>query len=148
MRLDHLLSREKAEAERQTPKPRSIRTGAIRIVTKASKKRKRNVNERSKRKFAKILKRGSLCIVFRVCLKRTLTTAQQRKIQERPVLGKNNFTEQLVSGSESTKNQATKSTGWMPWHHTPKKDVASCEKLRGAASRHRSVDIRMGEPGR
>ena len=34
------------------------------------------------------------------------------------------------------KNQATKSTGWMPWHHTPKKDVASCEKLRGAASRH------------
>ena len=45
-------------------------------------------------------------------------------------------------------NQATKSTGWMPWHHTPKKDVASCEKQRGAASRHRSVDIRMGEPGR
>ena len=30
----------------------------------------------------------------------------------------------------------------------PKKDVASCEKLRGAASGHRSVDIRMGEPGR
>ena len=29
----------------------------------------------------------------------------------------------------------------------PKKDVASCEKLRGAASRHRSVDDRMGEPG-
>ena len=28
------------------------------------------------------------------------------------------------------------------------KDVASCEKLRGAASRRRSVDIRMGEPGR
>ena len=32
---------------------------------KASKKRKRNVNERSKRNFAKILKRGSLCIVFK-----------------------------------------------------------------------------------
>jgi len=35
----------------------------------------------------------------------------------------------------------------MPWHQTPKKDVASCEKLRGAASRHRAVDIRMGKPG-
>ena len=35
----------------------------------------------------------------------------------------------------------------MPWHHTPKKDVASCDKLRGAASRHRSADVRMGEPG-
>ena len=25
----------------------------------------------------------------------------------------------------------------------PKKDVTSCEKLRGVANRHRSVDIRM-----
>ncbi len=55
----------------------------------------------------------------------------------------------MVSENKLLSNdQATKSTGWMPWHHTPKKDVASCEKLRGAASRHRSVDIRMGEPGR
>ena len=36
----------------------------------------------------------------------------------------------------------------MPWHHTPTKDVASCDKLRGAASRHRFVDDRMGKPGR
>ena len=35
----------------------------------------------------------------------------------------------------------------MPRHHTPKKDVASCEKPRGAASRQRTVDIRMGKPG-
>lgn len=28
-----------------------------------------------------------------------------------------------------------------------KKDVASCEKLRGAASELRSADVRMGEPG-
>ena len=34
----------------------------------------------------------------------------------------------------------------MPWHREPKKDVTSCEKLRGAANKHRSVDIRMGEP--
>ena len=42
---------------------------------------------------------------------------------------------QLVSGRKRRKNQANKSTGWMPRHHTPKKVVASCEKLRGAASR-------------
>ena len=36
----------------------------------------------------------------------------------------------------SEKDQARKSTGRMPRHQTPKKDVASCEKLRGAASRH------------
>ena len=29
----------------------------------------------------------------------------------------------------------------------PKKDVASCEKLRGGANILRSADIRMGEPG-
>ena len=45
------------------------------------------------------------------------------------------------------RNQAKKSIGRMPWHQAPKKDVASCEKLRGAASRQRTVDIRMGEPG-
>ena len=32
-------------------------------------------------------------------------------------------------------DQVTKGAGWMPWHWTPKKDVASCEKPRGAASR-------------
>ena len=26
------------------------------------------------------------------------------------------------------------------------KDVVSCEKLRGAANEHRSVDVRMGQP--
>jgi len=31
----------------------------------------------------------------------------------------------------------------MPWHWEPKKDVTSCEKLRGAANELRSVDIRM-----
>ena len=35
----------------------------------------------------------------------------------------------------------------MPWHYMAKKDVTTCEKLRGAGSKHRSVDIRMGEPG-
>ena len=36
----------------------------------------------------------------------------------------------------------------MPRHQEPTKDVTSCEKLRGAAHTQRSVDIRMGEPGR
>ena len=44
-------------------------------------------------------------------------------------------------------SQASKCTRWMPRHRPARKDVASCEKLRGAASEHRSGDIRMGQPG-
>ena len=40
-----------------------------------------------------------------------------------------------------------KGARWMPRCQAPTKDVASCEKLRGAASKHRSADIRRGEPG-
>jgi len=40
-----------------------------------------------------------------------------------------------------------KCTRGMPRHESAKKDVASCEKLRGAASEHRSGDVRMGKPG-
>ena len=39
--------------------------------------------------------------------------------------------------------QAKKSIWRMPWHWEPKKDVTSCEKLRGAANKHWSADIRM-----
>ena len=31
--------------------------------------------------------------------------------------------------------QAKKSTRRMPWHQEPKKDVTSCDKLRGAANK-------------
>ena len=34
----------------------------------------------------------------------------------------------------------------MPWHGKPKKDAASGDTLRGAASTHRSAGLRMGEP--
>jgi hypothetical protein len=44
-------------------------------------------------------------------------------------------------------DQERKSAGGMPRHQTPKKDVVSCEKPWGVANRHRSMDIRMGEPG-
>ena len=40
-----------------------------------------------------------------------------------------------------------KSARWMPWHQEPMKDVASCDKPWGAASRHRTMDFRMGQPG-
>jgi hypothetical protein len=42
--------------------------------------------------------------------------------------------------------QATKGTRWMPWRQEAKKDVVSCDKLRGAASRRRCADVRMGKP--
>ena len=42
--------------------------------------------------------------------------------------------------------QANKGVRRMPRRREPKKDAASCEKPRGAASRHRSGDIRMGKP--
>ena len=44
--------------------------------------------------------------------------------------------------------QANKSARGMPWHQEPIKDVTSCDKLRGAAHKLRSVDFRMGKPGR
>ena len=44
-------------------------------------------------------------------------------------------------------SQVTKGIRWMPRRQEPMKDAASCEKLRGAASRLRTVDIRMGKPG-
>ena len=34
----------------------------------------------------------------------------------------------------------------MPWLSEAKKDVISCDKLRGGANNLRSVDFRMGEP--
>ena len=41
------------------------------------------------------------------------------------------------------KVQAKKSARRMPWHWEPKKDAISCDKLRGAANKLRSVDVRM-----
>ena len=56
--------------------------------------------------------------------------------------------EKSIAGSQSVINgQATKSARGMPWHQEPTKDAAICEKPRGAESRHRSVDVRMGKPG-
>ena len=42
---------------------------------------------------------------------------------------------------ETKEVQANKSTRRMPWHQEPKKDVTSCDKLRGAANKPRSADF-------
>ena len=60
---------------------------------------------------------------------------RERTKRERKATYLESNEKQLVSGRKRRKNQANKSTGWMPRHHTPTKVVASCEKLRGAASR-------------
>ena len=43
------------------------------------------------------------------------------------------------------KNKLQRAYRRMPWYMAPKKDVTSCEKLRGVANELRSVDIRMRE---
>ena len=40
-------------------------------------------------------------------------------------------------------DQANKGIGRMPWHQAPKKDVTSCDKLRGVANELWAVDVRM-----
>jgi hypothetical protein len=42
--------------------------------------------------------------------------------------------------------EVCKSIRWMPKHCKTMKDVANCEKPRGAVSEQRSGDIRMGQP--
>ena len=42
--------------------------------------------------------------------------------------------------------QATKGLRWIPRHTEAKKDVATDETLRGAGSKPRSGDVRMGQP--
>src|SRR4029453_3458096 len=44
------------------------------------------------------------------------------------------------------RGQAEKGGRWMPWRQEATKGGASCEKPRGAASRLRAVDARVGEP--
>ena len=69
MRLDHLLSREKAEAETRTPKPRSIADlSEDKFVKQRSvKDAKKNVNERSEQEpLRKLPGVSKFCIVFRV----------------------------------------------------------------------------------
>ena len=50
------------------------------------------------------------------------------------------------------RGQATKGIRWMPWYREAKKDVGSCDKLRGAATqalsrRYPNGETRTGEVG-
>ena len=150
MRLDHLLSREKAKAETPELIPgRSVQgsegTERNRSGSELEEKRQRSRAEFSQRRSAQLttaLPRNSLFRFQKYSHLYRLQgsvnphldncTAKAKKIQKRPV----GVRKTIGLRIERRKNQATKSTGWMPWHHTPKKDVASCEKQRGAASKH------------
>ena len=44
-------------------------------------------------------------------------------------------------------SQAMEGIRRMPWRSATTKDAVSCEKTWGAASRHRSMYLRMGQPG-
>ena len=50
------------------------------------------------------------------------------------------------SSKKKTAKKVTKGVWGMPWLSEAKKDVISCDKLRGGANNLRSVDFRMGEP--
>ena len=53
----------------------------------------------------------------------------------------------MAFGPQENAGQVIKCAGWMPRHEPAMKDVASCDKPRGAASKRRSGDFRMGKPG-
>ena len=57
---------------------------------------------------------------FEGCLE--INIAKEKKIRD----------DQATSSME--RDQAKKGAGRMPWHQEPKKDVTSCEKLRGGAN--------------
>jgi hypothetical protein len=56
-----------------------------------------------------------------------------KKAVQREDGGEKERSESLGPGRELA-GQARKCTRWMPRHRSARKDVASCEKLRGAAS--------------
>ena len=41
-----------------------------------------------------------------------------------------------AEGVISDRSQGNKGIRWMPWRQEPMKDAASCDKLRGTASRY------------
>ena len=79
-------------------------------------------------------------------VKRTVKRAERKKGSKLGASGK--VSEKKGPGKRTVKKDQAKKSVWrMPWHQEPKKDVVSCEKLWGVASKRRSIDIRMGKPG-
>ena len=80
----------------------------------------------------------------------TLKTEQRRKCKAKQEVNKKEpkrVNLHLRRVKNENTGQATKSTRGMPWHQEPTKDAAISDMPRGAESRHRSVDFRMGKPG-
>ena len=57
---------------------------------------------------------------------------------------KDRETRRVPPGTLRFRGQVTKGARWMPWRRKAMKDVADCDKPRGAVSRLRSGDFRMG----
>ena len=57
---------------------------------------------------------------------------------------KDRETRASLRGRSRFRGQVTKGARWMPWRRKAMKDVADCDKPRGAVSRLRSGDFRMG----
>ena len=56
------------------------------------------------------------------------------------------FPERRRAGDEAEKREVRKGVWGMPRLSEAKKDVISCEKLRGPANTDRSAGVRMGQP--
>ncbi len=109
----------------QNPDRRKLRDGTCTLTTA------QQINEDSEKGQLQVSEEASEGERERTGERRIGSRYRERADERKRATGKENWSQDL-----RRKNQATKSTGWMPWHHTPKKDAASCEKLRGAASRH------------
>ena len=157
MRLDHLLSREQAD-----PKGKASNRGRLPKNSKEGSGKRDSLETDKGRARKSVLRnncRSRICIVFRIpkgSLKGeespahldNCTEKKTRKVLKDQLQRKESqLTGKFVTSSQES-NQAKKSTGWMPRHQAPKKDVASCEKSGGAASRLRSLNVRMGKPGK
>ena len=78
--------------------------------------------------------------------RRKLSNSRRKKDIKKNKVGNGNYSTAISNAekthadsresSERTRDQANKSTGRMPWHQEPKKDVVNCEKPWGAVSKH------------
>ena len=136
MRLDHLLSRENREYLFSSRAIWFLHCSVLRehtctLKTLQEKKCKRKITV-SARESAN---RGVFTNILGFRRKKQTKTSED----ESPSMA------QAFGGRRS---QANKGIRRMPRRSAAKKDAASCEKPWGAAGRRRTMDLRMGQPGR
>ena len=151
MRLDHLLSRERIEEETRRFIPGRY-TGNC-VGSAQADKEKRNPSQDGRVtvlllepvSFSGIAEKRNL-MYFENCTARWKTSCKETSCEcvRRHAQKCDNFAvglrrkanqRKIFNSYSDSDDQVTKGAGWMPWHWTPKKDVVSCEKPRGAASR-------------